>query len=302
VPTVDWERTGRDVLTMEWIDGIKPNDVEALRAAGHRPRALGRTVIQSFLRHALRDGFFHADMHQGNLFVDADGTIVAVDFGIMGGSAEGAALPRRNPLRLHHARLSPRRRGAFRGRLRAARISVASFAQAIRAIGEPIHGPPAETRSPWRKLLTLLFEVTGTVRHADAAGTHPAAEDDGGGRGRRAHARPAFDMWKTSEPVVRDWITRNLGPRGMLDDARDGLSALAVAGPSGAGPRRANGTAVARDRPDGRAWPALRRRDGQGHRQGRGTLQPLRAAGAVGHRGGGGVYRLGGELIAFHTA
>ena len=84
VPEVDWERTGRDVVTMEWIDGIKMSDVEGLRAAGHDLDRLAETLIQSFLRHTLRDGFFHADMHPGNLFVDADGTIVAVDIGIVG--------------------------------------------------------------------------------------------------------------------------------------------------------------------------------------------------------------------------
>jgi len=84
VPTVDWERTGRDVITMEWIDGIKMNDVEALRAAGHNLEKLAEVLIQSFLRHTLRDGFFHADMHPGNLFVERDGTIVAVDMGITG--------------------------------------------------------------------------------------------------------------------------------------------------------------------------------------------------------------------------
>ncbi|MDI6838614.1 MAG: AarF/UbiB family protein, partial [Rhizobiaceae bacterium] len=82
VPAVDWERTGRDVVTMEWIDGIKMSDVEALRAAGYDLNALADTLIQSFLRHTLRDGFFHADMHPGNLFVDESGMIVAVDLGI----------------------------------------------------------------------------------------------------------------------------------------------------------------------------------------------------------------------------
>ena len=78
------------MLTLEWIDGIKLSDLAALRAAGHDLPALARRLIQAFLRHALRDGFFHADMHQGNLFVDAAGDIVAVDFGIMGrlGKAE----------------------------------------------------------------------------------------------------------------------------------------------------------------------------------------------------------------------
>src|SRR5690606_3113772 len=84
VPWVDWQRTGRDVLTIEWIDGVKMSDIQGLRAAGHNLEHLAVNLIQSFLRHTLRDGFFHADMHPGNLFVEADGTIVAVDFGIVG--------------------------------------------------------------------------------------------------------------------------------------------------------------------------------------------------------------------------
>jgi len=84
VPAVNWELTGRDCLTMDWVDGIKLSDVEAIRDAGIDLEALAATLIQSFLRHTLRDGFFHADMHPGNLFVDRDGIIVAVDLGIAG--------------------------------------------------------------------------------------------------------------------------------------------------------------------------------------------------------------------------
>jgi len=84
VPVVDWDRTAREVLTLEWIDGIRLSDHGALEAKGFDLPTLGHKVIQSFLRHALRDGFFHADMHPGNLFVDDDGKLVAVDFGIMG--------------------------------------------------------------------------------------------------------------------------------------------------------------------------------------------------------------------------
>ncbi|TIR64158.1 MAG: ubiquinone biosynthesis protein UbiB, partial [Mesorhizobium sp.] len=84
VPAVDWERTGRDVITMEWIDGVKMNDLTGLAAAGHDLKAIAANLVQSFLRHTLRDGFFHADMHPGNLFVEPDGTIVAVDLGIAG--------------------------------------------------------------------------------------------------------------------------------------------------------------------------------------------------------------------------
>ena len=84
VPAVDWDLCSRTVLTTEWVVGTKMSDVDAIRAAGHDCPGLARTLIQSFLRQAVRDGFFHADMHQGNLFVDPEGKIVAVDFGITG--------------------------------------------------------------------------------------------------------------------------------------------------------------------------------------------------------------------------
>ena len=78
MPEVDWARTARRVLTTNWIEGIPLSDSEGLRKAGHDPERLGEVLIQSFLRHAIRDGFFHADMHPGNLFVDASGRLVAV--------------------------------------------------------------------------------------------------------------------------------------------------------------------------------------------------------------------------------
>ncbi len=148
VPAVDWERTGRDVVTMEWIEGTRMADVAALKAAGHDLERLATTLIQSFLRHTLRDGFFHADMHQGNLLVEADGTIVAVDFGIVGrlGKKERRFLAEilfgfitRDYLRVADVH--------FEAGYVPAHHDMASFAQAIRAIGEPIHGQPAETIS-----------------------------------------------------------------------------------------------------------------------------------------------------------
>src|SRR4029078_8740045 len=84
VPDVDWKRTAKRVLTVEWIDGTPISHVDALKAKGFDTDALGLAVLRHFLRHAMRDCVFHADMHQGNLFVDDAGVIVAVDFGIMG--------------------------------------------------------------------------------------------------------------------------------------------------------------------------------------------------------------------------
>jgi len=92
VPEVQWSLSAKRVLTTEWIDGTPMADVEALRKRGLDLPALGDTVIQSFLRHAIRDGFFHADMHQGNLFVDPAGNLVALDFGITGRLSEADRL------------------------------------------------------------------------------------------------------------------------------------------------------------------------------------------------------------------
>ena len=84
VPKVEWQLTARQVLTTDWIEATPLSDMAALQAQGLDLNRLADTVIQSFLRHAIRDGFFHADMHQGNLFADRQGNLIAVDFGIMG--------------------------------------------------------------------------------------------------------------------------------------------------------------------------------------------------------------------------
>jgi len=226
VPAVDWNRTAREVLTLEWIDGTPLNDHEALVAKGIDLAALGRAVIQNFLRHALRDGFFHADMHPGNLFVDDDGRLVAVDFGIMG-------------------RLGPKERRFLaeilfgfitRDYMRTAQIhfdagyvprhhSVESFAQAIRAIGEPIHNRTAEDIS-MAKLLTLLFEITGLFDMRTRPELLLLQKTMVVVEGVARSLDPQLDMWKTADPVVREWIERNLGPIGKLEDAVEGAGEI----------------------------------------------------------------------------
>ena len=226
VPVVDWDRTAREVLTLEWIDGIPLNDRAALEAKGLDLPALGHKVIQSFLRHALRDGFFHADMHPGNLFVDAEGRLVAVDFGIMG-------------------RLGPKERRFLaeilfgfitRDYQRTAQIhfdagyvprhhSVEAFAQAIRAIGEPIHNRTAEDIS-MAKLLMLLFEVTGLFDMRMRPELLLLQKTMVVVEGVARTLDPKLDMWKTAEPVVREWIERNLGPIGKLEDVAEGAGEI----------------------------------------------------------------------------
>jgi ubiquinone biosynthesis protein len=234
VPNVDWERTGRDVITMEWIDGVKMSDIEGLRAAGHDLEKLAETLIQSFLRHTLRDGFFHADMHPGNLFVDPDGMIVAVDMGIVGrlGKKERRFLAEilYGFITRDYSRVAEVH---FEAGYVPSHHDVASFAQAIRAIGEPIHGQPAETISMAR-LLALLFEVTDLFEMQTRPELIMLQKTMVVVEGVARMLDPRFNMWKAAEPVVGSWIRDNLGPKRIVADLRDGLKAavkLAEAAP-----------------------------------------------------------------------
>jgi ubiquinone biosynthesis protein len=222
VPAVDWDRTARDVLTLEWIEATPLSDRTRLEGKGFDLKDLARAVIQTFLRHALRDGFFHADMHPGNLFVDDAGELVAVDFGIMG-------------------RLGPKERRFLaeillgfitRNYYRTAEVhfeagyvprqhSVESFAQAIRAIGEPIHNRTAEEIS-MAKLFALLFEVTGLFDMRTRPELLLLQKTMVVVEGVARSLDPKLDMWAVAEPVVREWIERNLGPIGRIEDAAEG--------------------------------------------------------------------------------
>ena len=226
VPWVDWRRTGRDVITLEWIDGIKMSDVDGLRAAGHDLERLSVALIQTFLRQTLRDGFFHADMHPGNLFVEADGTIVAVDFGIMGRLAKKE---RRFLAEILYGFITRDFHRVAEVHFEAGYVpahhDIAAFAQALRAIGEPIHGQPAETISMAR-LLTLLFEVTELFDMQTRPELLLLQKTMVVVEGVARTLDPRFNMWRAAEPVVSQYIRDNLGPRGLIVDARDGVNAL----------------------------------------------------------------------------
>ena len=227
VPTVDWGLTARDVLTLEWVDGTPLSNRAALEAKGFDQSRLARALMQSFLRHAMGNGFFHADMHPGNFFVDDQGRLIAVDFGIMG-------------------RLGPKERRFLaeilygfitRNYYRTAEVhfeagyvpphhSIESFAQAIRAIGEPIHSRTADEIS-MAKLLTLLFEITGLFDMRTRPELLLLQKTMVVVEGVARSLDPKLDMWAVAEPVVREWMERNLGPAGRLEDATEGAKELA---------------------------------------------------------------------------
>jgi len=222
VPAVDWERTARDVLTLDWIEATPLSDRAMLTAKGFDLAALARAVIQTFLRQALRDGFFHADMHPGNLFVDESGHLIAVDFGIMG----RLGLKERRFLaeilmgfitRDYHRVAEVHFEAGYVPR----HHSVESFAQAIRAIGEPIHNRTAEDIS-MAKLLMLLFEVTGLFDMRTRPELLLLQKTMVVVEGVARSLDPKLDMWTTAEPVVREWIERHFGPAGRLEGAAEG--------------------------------------------------------------------------------
>jgi ubiquinone biosynthesis protein len=226
VPTVDWTRSARRVLTLEWIDGIPIADRDKLAAAGHDVKALGARLMQAFLRHAMRDGFFHADMHPGNLFVDEQGRIVAVDFGIMGrlGMKERRFLAEilygflnRNYQRVAEVH--------FEAGYVPRKHSVPQFAQALRAIGEPIMDRPASEIS-MAQLLGQLFQYTEVfdmqTRPELLLLQKTMVVVEGVGRS----LDPELNMWIVSEPVVKEWMEQTFGAGAQFDAAAEGAASV----------------------------------------------------------------------------
>ncbi len=219
VPEVDWLRTGRRVLTVAWVEGVRPDDDAGLEALGLDPTEILRRSACIFFNQVFRDGFFHADMHPGNVFITADGVISPVDFGIMGRlDAETrwfladmltGFLTRDYDLVADvHARagiLPPHR-------------SRQDFAQACRSVGEPILGRPLHEIS-LGKLLGQLFRVTDRFDMEIQPHllllqkTMVVAE----GVGRSLN--PNVNMWELARPLIEDWMRENRGPEARIQHA-----------------------------------------------------------------------------------
>jgi ubiquinone biosynthesis protein len=223
VPRIDWLRTGRTVLTTERIAGVRVDDREGLLAAEHSIEDLLRNAAGAFFKQVFRDGFFHADLHPGNMFVDRDGALAVVDFGIMGrldretryyladmllGFLSGDY---RRVAEVHFdAGYVPRRR------------SIDAFTQACRSIGEPILGRPLNEISIAR-LLAQLFHVTEQFEMETQPQllllqkTMVLVE----GVGRRLD--PEANIWTLARPLVEEWMRENRGPEARLRQRIDVL-------------------------------------------------------------------------------
>ena len=227
IPAVDWQRTARRVLTLERIAGIPIDEREALVAAGHDPGAVLAHAAACFFTQVFRNGFFHADLHPGNLFVDAEGRLVMVDFGIMGRLELGT---RQYLAEMLSGFLSGDYRAVAEVHFRAGyvprRQSLAGFMQACRAIGEPIRNRPLSEISLAR-LLAQLFQVTETFEME----TQPQllllqkamllAE----GIGRKLD--PTVNMWELARPMAERWMAERRNPETLIAEAVAQLVAAA---------------------------------------------------------------------------
>ncbi len=226
-PKVIWDGVGKRALTLEWATGTPLSSPAALTLEGLDHPALANNLIRAFLAQALDHGVFHADLHEGNLFVAAPASITAVDFGIVG--------------RLDHEQrrfLAEILWGFLRRDYRRvaevhieagyvpARHSIDAFAQALRAVGEPIFGRPAREVSMGR-LLGQLFEITAlfemNLRPELVLLQKTMASVEGVAR----RIDPDHDIWEAARPIVERWIARELSPAAQAKRlAKRGLRAV----------------------------------------------------------------------------
>lgn len=230
IPSVSWDQVAENVLTTTWVDGIPMRDHAALDAAGVDRKALASTLLQSFLRHAIRDGFFHADMHPGNLFADPrTGDVIAVDFGIMGRINRKE---RRFLADILYGFITRNYRLVAERHFEIGYVpknqSVEDFALAIRSIGEPLHGRTASDISMAR-VLGQLFTITELFSMQTRPELVLLQKSMVLVEGVSRALDPELDIWTVAEPVVGDWLRKEAGPLGRLEDLKDHFSVIAEA-------------------------------------------------------------------------
>jgi ubiquinone biosynthesis protein len=218
IPEIDWRRTARRVLTLEWIDGVKLNDRDALIASGQDCKKLASTLVRAFLRQAVVDGFFHADLHHGNLFALADGRIAAIDFGIMGRIDRRARIWLAEIL--YGLITGNYRRVAeihFEAQYVPGHHNVEEFATALRAAGEPIRGLPVKEISVGR-MLESLFSITRDFDMPTQPHLLLLQKTMVMNEGVATALDPDINMWETAEPFLREWMRSELGPEAYYAD------------------------------------------------------------------------------------
>ncbi len=218
VPEIDWQRTTGKVLTLEWIDGIKLSDRNALIAAGYDRRELARVLVHAFLRQAIADGFFHADMHQGNLFALPGNRVAAIDFGIMGRIDRRARVWLAEIL--YGLITGNYRRVAeihFEAQYVPSHHNVDEFATALRAVGEPMRGLPVKDMSIGM-MLDGLFAITRDFDMVTQPHLLLLQKTMVMVEGVATGLDPDINLWETAAPFVEEWIRTELGPEAAVAD------------------------------------------------------------------------------------
>ncbi len=231
VPQVDWQLSARRVLTLEWAEGIPIHDLAALRKAGHDLGRLGERVLELFLRHALRDGLFHADMHQGNLMVAGNGDIIALDFGIMGHIDD---YTRRVYAEILYGFIQQDYRRVAEVHFEAGYVpadrDIDEFSRALRAVGEPIFGASANQIS-MAHLLGYLFEVTERFGMQTRTELILLQRTMVVVEGVARSLNPDINIWHVARPIVETYIRDNIGPAALLRDLAKTARALSRLAP-----------------------------------------------------------------------
>jgi len=231
VPRVKWALSSRRVMTLDWADGVNSGDNDVIDAAGHDRVAIAARILQLFLQHALRDGFFHADMHQGNLKIAPNGDVVAYDFGIMGRIDEYTrrvyaeilfGFIKRDYVRVAQVH--------FEAGYVPADRDVDEFANALRAVGEPIFGMDA-SRISMGRLLAYLFEVTERFGMQTRTELILLQRTMVVVEGVARSLDPHINIWEVARPVVEDYIKDSIGPKAAIRDAIRTMQVLSRFGP-----------------------------------------------------------------------
>lgn len=231
VPRPFWHLSGRTVMTIGWAEGIGLNDLEQMDAVGINRPVLAARVLTLFLNHALRDGFFHGDMHQGNLKVTPTGDLIAYDFGIMGRIDEYTRRAYAEIL-MGFIRKDYRRVAEvhFEAGYVPADRDIDEFARALRAVGEPIFGMNAN-RISMARLLSYLFEVTERFGMETRTELILLQRTMVVVEGVARSLDPQMNIWQVASPVVESYIRKHFGPAAVIRDLAMTARILARFGP-----------------------------------------------------------------------
>ncbi len=227
VPKIYWNFTSENVMTLDWIDGISIRENEELLNRNIDTKKIASDIIQHFLRHAIRDGFFHADMHQGNIFINNSGQIVPIDFGIMGRLDK---LSQRFLAEILFGFIQRDYKKVAEVHLSAGlvpkEVSVNDLAQALRSIGEPIFGQSVKDISGG-KLLKQLFDVTEKFNMQTQPQLLMLQKTMVVVEGVARKLNPETNIWETSKPVLEKWLSESKDPINTINETlRDSVDAL----------------------------------------------------------------------------